>query len=126
MQRVSSSLRSAFLAIVVVCSSAASAQAAADFPVGSYTYGEFTITFEANGQFRAFQGSALMVEGEYTVTGDELRLTDKGGPMACTGQGEPGVYRWKLANDELALTKVDDKCDGRSAAMTAQAWKRKP
>lgn len=39
------------------------------------------------GQFRVSKGEEVLVEGEYTVKGDQLQLTDKRGPIACTAAG---------------------------------------
>jgi hypothetical protein len=116
------------LAVAVCVATAASSRpaAAADFPVGAYTIGEFTITFADAGQYRVSKGEEVVVEGEYKVNGDQLLLTDKGGSMACSAAGQQtGTYRWKYEGDALTLTKVEDACPGRSAAITAAPWKRK-
>lgn len=100
--------------------------AAADFPLGAYAIEEYAIVFADKGQFRVSKGENVMVEGEYTVKGDQLQLTDKRGPIACTGADkETGTYGWKYEGEVLTLSKVEDKCEGRSAAMTAKPWKRK-
>src|SRR5688572_33406968 len=99
---------------------------AADFPQGTYASGEYTIVFADKGQFRVSTGEKLVVEGEYTVKGEQLILTDKQGELACTGEDvATATYRWKYEGEMLTLTKVDDKCPGRSAGLTAGPWKRK-
>ena len=99
---------------------------AADFPQGTYTSSEYTIVFADKGQFRVSTGEELVVEGEYTVKGEQLMLTDKRGPLACTGEGmETATYRWKYEGEMMTLSKVEDKCSGRSAGLTAGPWKRK-
>ncbi len=99
--------------------------AAADFPLGAYAFNEYTIVFADKGQFRVSKGEAVMVEGEYTLKGDQLQLTDKKGPIACTKAGqESGTYRWQYEGEVLTLSKVEDNCQGRAAALTAQPWKR--
>lgn len=99
---------------------------AADFPQGTYTSGEYTIVFADKGQFRVSTGEELVVEGEYTVKEGQLTLTDKRGRLACTGEGmETATYAWKYEGELLTLTKVEDKCPGRSAGLTAGPWKRK-
>jgi hypothetical protein len=120
-----SPLRALALATCAVVG-ASLAFAAADFPLGAYAIDEFAIVFADKGQFSVSKGENVMVEGEYTVKGDQLRLTDKRGPRACTGEGqEPGTYRWKYEGEVLTLSKVEDNCEGRAAAMTAKPWKRK-
>ncbi len=113
---------------LVICAvvGASIAFAATDFPLGSYTVEGYAIIFADEGKFRVSKGDEVLVEGEYTVKGDRLQLTDKRGVIACTGDGqETGTYGWKYEGDVLTLSKVEDKCEGRSAAMTARPWKRK-
>ena len=99
---------------------------AADFPQGTYTSGEYTIVFADKGQFRVSTGEELVVEGEYTVKGEHLMLTDKRGRFACTGEGtDTATYAWKFERETLTLSKVEDKCPGRSSGLTAGPWKRK-
>jgi hypothetical protein len=99
---------------------------AADFPQGTYASGEYTIVFADKGQFRVSTGDELVVEGEYTVKGEQLILTDKRGRLACTGEGmETATYAWKYEGEMLTFSKVKDECPGRSAGLTAGPWKRK-
>ncbi len=98
----------------------------ADFPQGTYTSGEYTIVFADKGQFRVSTGEELVVEGEYTVKGDQMVLTDKRGRLACTGEGmKNATYAWKYEAETLTLSKVEDNCSGRSEGLTAGPWKRK-
>jgi len=98
---------------------------ASDFPQGTYTSGEYTIVFADKGQFRVSTGEELVVEGEYTVKGEQLILTDKRGRLACLGEGmETATYGWKYEKEMLTLSKVEDSCTGRSAGLTAGPWKR--
>jgi len=99
---------------------------AADFPQGTYTSGDYTIVFADKGQFRVLTGEEVVVEGEYMVKGDHLTLTDKQGRLACKGEGiATATYGWKYEGEALTLSKVEDKCTGRSAGLTAGPWKRK-
>ena len=99
---------------------------AADFPQGTYASGDYTIVFADKGQFRVSSGEELVVEGEYTIKGKQLILTDKGGRLACVGEGmQTATYEWKSEGETLTLSKVEDKCTGRSQGLTAGPWKRK-
>jgi hypothetical protein len=99
---------------------------AADFPIGTYASGEYTIVFADKGQYRVLTGEELVVEGEYTVKGEQITLTDKSGRLACKGEGmATATYGWKVEGETLTLSKVEDKCTGRSAGLTAGPWKRK-
>jgi hypothetical protein len=102
------------------------AVAAAEFPVGSYTLADYTLTFGDAGQFRVMKGDQLGVEGEYSITGEQLRLTDKQGPFACGNGQETGTYTWKYEGDSLTLSAVSDPCGGRAQAIAGKPWKRKP
>lgn len=116
----------AVMFLICVTAEASPGFAAVSFPLGEYTVGEFAIVFDEKGQFRVSKGGEMAVEGEYTVKSDQLELTDKRGPFSCAGAGhETGIYKWKYEGEILTLSKVADECDGRSAAMTAQPWKRK-
>src|SRR5215216_7411656 len=80
---------------------------AADFPQGIYASGEYTIVFADKGQFRVLTGEEVVVEGEYTVKGEQLMLMDKQGRLACKGEGmETATYRWKYEGETLTLSKV--------------------
>ena len=98
---------------------------AADFPQGTYTSGQYTIVFADKGQYRVSTGEELVVEGEYTVKGEQLILTDKRGRLACGEGMEAATYTWKYERETLTLSKVEDQCEGRSAGLTAGPWKRK-
>ena len=101
------------------------AVAASNFPVGDYAAGEIVMHFDASGHVRLTQGKQVLVDGDFTVDGNNIRLTDKSGPMACAKGEETGVYRWTLDHDALTLAKIDDKCEGRSGDIVAQPWKRR-
>lgn len=70
-------------------------------------------------------GKSTQVVGKYTVKGDQLELTDTGGPWACTKEGEQtGIYSWKYARSVLTLTKVTDLCTDRAGTLTP-TWQAK-
>jgi hypothetical protein len=95
------------------------------FPAGEYAAGKIALTFDANGHMRLNgDGAGLLVDGEFTAHGDQIRLTDKSGPMACPA-AQTGIYRWSYADQALTFTKIEDACDGRSGDLVAHPWKRK-
>ncbi len=84
-----------------------------------------TFAFDAHGHYRASINNTTMVEGNYTVNGDQMQLSDTGGPWACTKAGEQtGSYRWKSAGNELSLSKIADSCEDRVQTLTQHAWKK--
>jgi hypothetical protein len=64
------------------------------------------------------------VEGNYTSTADELKITDEKGEIACNNSAGlvTGTYKWMLENKKLTLTVVDDKCEGRRQFLTRTPW----
>ena len=98
---------------------------AADPPTGTYAAkGNITLTLDGNGQFRVSDGKGTKVAGSYTIKGDQLQLTDKDGPWACTKTEEQsGTYTWKLDDSVLTLVKVRDLCTDRVGSLTMTSWK---
>jgi hypothetical protein len=104
------------------------AWAGAHFPTGVYSAKGLaaTVTFDDKGRIRVEKAGVLEVEGDYTIKGGEVRLTDKRGPWACTKAGEEtGTYNWKYDKGALAFTKVADACADRSESLANQAWTKK-
>ena len=82
--------------------------------------------FGNDGNLRVTSANRLLVVGTYSVHADEVRFTDRSGPMACSAKREEtGVYRWKASGDTLVLSKIDDRCAGRLQDLTARPWKKK-
>jgi hypothetical protein len=117
-----------FIASVLALSLAAalSLAFAADLPTGTYaSKGNITLTLDGQGQFRVTEGKVMKVAGSYVVKGDQLQLTDKGGPWACRKSGEQsGTYTWKLDDSVLTLVKVTDPCTDRVGSLTMTSWKQ--
>ncbi|WIG56321.1 MAG: hypothetical protein OJF61_002109 [Rhodanobacteraceae bacterium] len=115
---------SSLLIVLASCAVFAAAPAlAADFPAGTYMDSGFTLSFDGNGHFRGSQKDTLKVEGDYAVSGDQLKFTDTGGPWACPAQ-QVGTYRWKSDGGALTFSKVSDACKDRVGSLTAHAWKK--
>ena len=100
--------------------------AANDFPGGSYTSGPYTLEFKPDKSFRMLKSGYALVEGEYSVTGGQIQLTDKRGPFACSGPGQAtGTYSWNIEKRMLSLHKIEDKCADRSSSFAGPPWKQK-
>jgi len=116
---------SASLAIAVCSSLAAGSALAADFPVGTYTDSGITLVFDGNGHYHGSEKNVMKVEGDYSVNGDQLQITDKSGPWACTKPAEhTGTYRWKAEGNVLTFSKVADACKGRVGSLAPRTWKK--
>ena len=99
---------------------------AADFIKGTYsvTMGgdKFSIKYDDNNKLTVARNGESVVEGTYKITEDVIEVTDEKGPMACGGDTKTGKYKWKLEGKKLTFTKLEDGCDGRVGALTAQVW----
>lgn len=84
------------------------ALAATDFPTGIFAAKGVTATVTfSDGTLLFNRGGVMEVEADYTVTGDQFRLTDKSGPDACTKASEQtGIYHWKYANWALTFSTI--------------------
>ncbi|HEV7139029.1 MAG TPA: hypothetical protein VGN43_20515 [Steroidobacteraceae bacterium] len=127
--RSSGILALATCSAIAMCSALATAPAspATGFPTGTYAAGgHTTLTFDGNGQLHVSKGDVTEVVVDYTVSGDEIQLTDESGPWACTKANEKaGTYRWKYRNGVLAFSKVRDRCVPRVASLTNYTWKHR-
>ncbi|MEP7272105.1 MAG: hypothetical protein ABI882_11420 [Acidobacteriota bacterium] len=94
------------------------------FPAGAYANGQFVITFLEDGSHTVSADGNVVVKGSYSVTQDQILLTDKSGEYAC-GATQTGKYKWKVVEKTLTFEKVDDECDGRAGALTGEAWTKK-
>ncbi len=89
--------------------------------VGSYTNGEATLTFFANGTSALVlnEYDAVTVLGSFTASDGVVKAIAESGPMACPG---PAEYRYELGNDELRYTLVSDDCEGRRNSLDGSVW----
>jgi len=87
--------------------------------------GAWTITFDRGGYAITFKG-ARAVAGRYTLAGSRAVLTDRSGPLACTGAGRTGTYTVARSGRRLTLTAVRDACVGRKAVLSGRALTRAP
>ena len=87
-------------------------------PKGTYVAGGWALTIGSKNQFRVLENGKEVVVGRYTVTGDQLVLTDVRGARACIVAGlEVGKYKWEYDGKALRLTKIEDNCEGRVNAL---------
>ena len=91
------------------------------FPTGTFSSGEFSITFNADGTHSVNMNGEAMVKGNYVITENVIALTDKEGQAACEGTGK---YKWKIQENSLSFEKIEDSCDGRVGALS-QLWVKK-
>lgn len=89
--------------------------------------GTWDVIFLAKNRYQILLGDKPMVEGRYTVTNDEIVMTDEKGVISCSmAPGEDtGKYKWKLDAGKLVFTPTDDKCEGRKLILTIHPWMKK-
>jgi hypothetical protein len=99
---------------------------AADFPTGTYIHSlhkETVIRFDEDGKFKVTLSKLVVAKGTYTVTGDEVTLTDEDGGFA---EKEPdrkvGKYRWKVKDKVATFTPVEDRSKGWRGCLTTGTW----
>lgn len=105
-----------------------------DFPVGGYTterepgsvlpgvVGTWDISFRANATGFAELDGLSVASFTYRVTGNEIRLTDAGGPGTCPAGEESGTYRWSTAGTTLSFTLISDDCASRVDVLAEGPW----
>ena len=96
----------------------------ADGPLMAGIYGEITFTDDGRVSILSSAGTGIpMDSGFYTVTRDQLILTNELG--SCASQGFPkATYKWSVEKDSLTLTVIDDACYIRYKS-NARTWTRK-
>ena len=97
----------------------------ADSIIGTYSIfeGRYFLIFQEDGHYVVKDNNDnISSEGSYVAEGDQIALTDVSGPVACSGAAKTGKYKWNLDGDKLTFTVVDDKCEGRKGALTAQPF----
>ena len=112
-----------FVASAFLWIAATGTATAADFPKGTFTLkgpdgAIWAVKVDGKDKFTVTRDGKEAVEGTYKVTKDEIEFTDEKGPLAEKAAG-PGTYKWKLDGDKVTFTKVKDKSEGRSGALTA-------
>ncbi len=82
------------------------------------------MTFNSDGSHSVSENEKVLVKGTYTVTKDQIVLTDKEGEYACKGT-DAGRYKWKYDGKALTFSKLEDDCEGRINGLTGQPWEKK-
>lgn len=79
------------------------------------TEGGFELDMNADG--------SVEVSGRWKVEGGQLIVWDTGGPMACDDSVK-GLFDYRVKENILKLTLVEDNCPGRKMIMPAVEWRR--
>lgn len=84
----------------------------------------YTIVMTADHKYEVdFIGdSGAEVIGSFKVTGKQVTFTDEGGDY---GSGTSGSYEFKLGENSITFTEVDDAVDGRRVLVEGEWAKAK-
>jgi hypothetical protein len=98
------------------------------FPIGTFTMedhdGKWLIVFKDDGSFRVtINGQPMVRRGSYTVSGDQITLSDDSVP--CAGKGD-GTYRWTFDGKMLTWEVVKDRCIARKGTHDGSTWSKRP
>jgi len=103
-----------------------------DIPVdiaSSMSYvGRWRLGIEEDGTFQAERTDVgIVVEGAWTVDGDQISFTDESGLLSCGNAAAApiidddmatGTYTWARSGKTLTFSQVDDACPGRIILLT--------
>ena len=99
----------------------------ADLAGGPSLIGKWRISFGEDGDYTVRrQDVGDLVTGTYTIEGDRITITDKGGVLSCGGVAAEGgaaataTYTWDRVGDGLALTPVEEGCRARRLLLATR------
>ena len=96
------------------------------FPIGKFTYtvGEYSpvVDIYEQGKITLTLGGEVIVVSKYKVTGDILEVEDVEGSYAAPEYGI-GKYRWKLEENILTFTLIEDKMPPRPKSFAVPWYK---
>lgn len=85
--------------------------------------GTWVVALHDGGHFVVTQNGREVVDGPYSVSGNQFTLgAGDRGPYACR---MAGTYTWQMNNGQLALTRVQDTCDGRVVVLSTRPLTRR-
>lgn len=124
--------RSAFRRLLPLCAIVLAAAAAAQgtFPAGStFSSGDgqgntIATTFDSTGGMWVYVNGQEFGSYSYTVKGDELELKEVSIPADYSCGAVVGKYKWKVENERLVYTLVEDPCSDRASYFTGLQWMR--
>ncbi len=89
---------------------------------GAYAAGPFVVTLMNDGHFAVVlsENNVAVALGKYTAADGTLTLEDYAGDQSCNDT--KAEYSYEVQEGDLALTLVDDACEGRVEAATSGPW----
>ncbi|MFI5311695.1 MAG: hypothetical protein ACHQQ3_10705, partial [Gemmatimonadales bacterium] len=98
--------------------------AAQDMPDNASMAGAWESTYSPDGRFAVRHNGAVVVEGNYELSLDQVVFRNERGSTACSANGK---YRWTVskATGNLSLGRLSDDCDARFRYLTRRAFTKK-
>ena len=111
-----------------------------NFPLGVYTktltesdvppehretVGTSRLTFASDATWDLILNGERVVFGTFSVSGNQISITDGGGPYSCALVGpayRTGTYTWSLNGSALSFTVVSDNCIGRAVGFSTKSY----
>ncbi len=88
------------------------------FPYGMLELRGYAMKMSKEGKFRIYSKATTFVEGTFSIDGDTMTISDKGGLYACRGKRRnTGRYYWAVHDQGLYLRLIKDKCGARRTAF---------
>ncbi len=85
--------------------------------------GAWTLALHEGGHSVVTHNGREVVQAPYAVSGNQFTLTaEDTGPYACKSAAS---YTWQMTGNQLALTRVQDTCDGRVVVLTTRPLTRR-
>lgn len=88
----------------------------ANIPTSPEMMGTWEITFDGEGKYSLRREELLIIQGEYSVSNDTLRVEKEVGMGACAST-DPGVYLLSRIPTGLKLQVVAEPCQGRALVL---------
>jgi hypothetical protein len=85
--------------------------------------GDWRLLFDNGGRVVAHHQGSLVYQGEYAVTGGQLRISNRSGTYGCSGRA--ATYDWSISGSMLNLLRRDDPCTTISRVFTEGRWQRR-
>ena len=80
-----------------------------------------TIHISGDSSFVTRSDGEVLVRSSFTIAGDTLTISDYGtGEYVCPDS--KGKYSFKVNDDTLIFTLIDDSCEGRAGTLNGLKW----
>lgn len=90
---------------------------------GGAAPGDWQIHFQDYGRMSVRRNGQLVYEANYSVSGNELRITNREGSHGCAGPD--ALYSWSLVQGQLELRRRTDPCRTIGNVFHNSRWQQR-